>query len=106
MALIKPDQPTAASKHDTEEDTREARWRHSKQAATAPPTTKLSFKIPMYANAAVTAGGAPQTTPDRAYIFEVGVRTNLFGIAVHIAWPTAIGCRLAINACGGGASAV
>ena len=92
VALIKPDQPTAASKHDTEEDTREARWRHSKQAATAPPTTKLSFKIPMYANAAVTAGGAPQTTPDRAYIFEVGFRTNLSGIAVRVGWPTATEC--------------
>ena len=92
MALIKPEQPTAASKHEIEEDTREARGRHSKQAAVAPPTTKLSFKMPMYANAAATAGGAPHTTPDRAYIFEVGSRTNLFGIAVHIDWPTAIGC--------------
>ena len=92
MALIKPEQPTAASKHEIEEDTREARGRHSKQAAAAPPTTKLSFKMPMYANAAATAGGAPHTTPDRAYIFEVGSRTNMFGIAVHIAWPTAIGC--------------
>ena len=92
MVLIKPEQPTAASKHEIEEDTREARGRHSKQAAAAPPTTKLSFKMPMYANAAATAGGAPHTTPDRAYIFEVGSRTNLFGIAVHIDWPTAIGC--------------
>ena len=46
----------------------------------------------MYANAAVTAGGAPQTTPDRAYIFEVGFRTNLFGIAVRVGWPTATEC--------------
>ena len=92
MALIKPEQPTAASKHEIEEDTREARGRHSKQAATAPPTTKLSFKMPMYANAAVTAGVAPHTTPDRACIFEVGFRTNLFGIAVRVAWPTATEC--------------
>ena len=48
--------------------------------------------MPMYANAAVTAGGAPHTTPDRAYIFEVGFRTNLFGIAVRVGWPTAIEC--------------
>ena len=41
MALTKPDQPTATRKHDTEEDTREANRRHSKQAAKAPPTTKL-----------------------------------------------------------------
>ena len=43
VALIKPDEPTATSKHDPEEDTREARGRHSKQAARAPPTTKLRF---------------------------------------------------------------
>ena len=92
VALIKPEQPTAASKHEIEEDTREARGRHSKQAAVAPPTTKLSFKMPMYANAAVTAGVAPHTTPDRACIFEVGFRTNLCGIAVHIDWPAANGC--------------
>ena len=42
-ALTKPDQPTATRKHDTEEDTREAHGRHIKQAAKAPPTTKLRF---------------------------------------------------------------
>ena len=42
-ALTKPDQPTATRKHDTEEDTREAHGRHIKQAANAPPATKLRF---------------------------------------------------------------
>ena len=43
MAFTKPGQPTATRKHNTEEDTREANGRHSKQAAKAPPTTKLRF---------------------------------------------------------------
>ena len=40
VALTKPEQPTAASKHDTEEDTREARGSHRKQAAKAPTHRK------------------------------------------------------------------
>ena len=43
MAFTKPGQPTATRKHNTEEDTREAHGRHIKQAAKAPPTTKLRF---------------------------------------------------------------
>ena len=40
VALTKPEQPTAASKNNTEEDTREARGSHRKQAATAPTHRK------------------------------------------------------------------
>ena len=74
MAFTKPDQPTATRKHNTEEDTREAHGRHSKQAAKAPPTTKLRFLRPMCAHAAFTTVGAPTTTPDSAYMFEIGFR--------------------------------
>ena len=96
-ALTKPDQPTATRKHNTEEDTREAHGRSIKQAAKAPPTTKLRFLRPMCAHAAFTTVGAPTTTPDSAYMFEIGFRSNPFGIAVHIGWPTASGCWLDIN---------
>ena len=74
MALTKPDQPTATRKHNTEEDTRAAHGRHSKQAAKAPPTTKLRFFRPMCVHTAFTTVGAPTTTPDSACMLEIGFR--------------------------------
>ena len=83
MAFTKPEQPTAASKHDTEEDTREACGTHRKQAAKAPTHRKAgTFKNQCLRTPRVHKAGPPNTTSDSAYMFETGFRTNLFGIAV------------------------
>ena len=85
--------PPPQSKHDTEEDTKEARGSHRKQAAKAPTHRKAgTFKINVCACRVYTRRG-PQTQQQTAHTCsKPGFGHICSASQLHIGWPTAIGC--------------